>query len=121
MSLPEYVTLAITILATILLISNRLRADLVALLVLAALGITRLVSPTEALAGFSGSAVITILAISIIAEGLQQTGITHRLGQYMKRMAGQGETRLLVVVMLSGAILSLFMNNIAAMAVLLPF
>jgi di/tricarboxylate transporter len=119
-SLPEYVTLAITILATILLISNRLRADLVALLVLAALGITRLVSPTEALAGFSGSAVITILAISIIAEGLQQTGITHRLGQYMKRMAGQGETRLLVVVMLSGAILSLFMNNIAAMAVLLP-
>ena len=120
MSIPEYATLAITILATILLISNRLRADLVALLVLAVLGVTRLVSPSEALAGFSGSAVITILAISIIAEGLQQTGITHRLGQYMKRMAGQGETRLLVVVMLSGATLSLFMNNIAAMAVLLP-
>jgi len=110
----------ITVLATILLISNLLRADLVALLVLVLLGITGLVAPNEAVAGFSGSAVITILAISVIAEGLQQTGITHWLGQQMKQLAGQGETRLLVVLMLSGATLSLFMNNIAAMAVLLP-
>ncbi len=120
MTTPAILTLTITVVATILLISNALRADLVALLVLAVLGITGLVSPGAALAGFSGSAVITILAISIIAEGLQQTGITHWLGRQMRRLAGQGETRLLVVVMLSGAILSLFMNNIAAMAVLLP-
>jgi di/tricarboxylate transporter len=117
---PAILTLTITVVATILLIGNWLRADLVALLVLALLGITGLVTPGDALAGFSGSAVITILAISIIAEGLQQTGITHWLGRQMKRVAGQGETHLLVVVMLSGAILSLFMNNIAAMAVLLP-
>lgn len=120
MSIPAIFTLAVTIIATVLLIGNWLRPDLVALLVLVALGVTRLVSPTDALAGFSGSAVITILAISIIAEGLQQTGITAWLGQQMKRLGGQGETRLLVVVMLSGAVLSLFMNNIAAMAVLLP-
>ena len=67
---PAIITLTITILATILLISNLLRADLVALLVLVVLGITGLVAPNEALAGFSGSAVITILAISVIAEGL---------------------------------------------------
>lgn len=113
-------TLVITVLATILLVSNWLRADLVALLVLVLLGVTGLVAPNEALAGFSGSAVITILAISIIAEGLQQSGITQRLGQQMKRLAGRSETQLLIVVMLSGATLSLFMNNIAAMAVLLP-
>jgi di/tricarboxylate transporter len=117
---PALLTLIITILATILLISNWLRPDLVALLVLVLLGVTGLVTPNEALAGFSGSAVITILAISVIAEGLQQTGITHWLGQQMKRLARQGEKRLLVVLMLSGAGLSLFMNNIAAMAVLLP-
>jgi di/tricarboxylate transporter len=112
--------LLITLGATILLVSGWLRPDLSALLVLVVLGAIGLVTPQEALAGFSGSAVITILAISIIAEGLQQTGITFRLGQQMKRLAGQGETRLLVVVMLTGATLSLFMNNIAAMAVLLP-
>ncbi len=120
MPIPALIILAVTVLATALLISNRLRPDLVALLVLVALGVSGLVSPNEALAGFSGSAVITILAISIIAEGLQQTGITYRLGQQMKRLAGQSETRLLAVVMLAGATLSLFMNNIAAIAVLMP-
>jgi di/tricarboxylate transporter len=117
---PALLALLITLGATILLVSGWLRPDLSALLVLVVLGVTQLVTPEQALAGFSGSAVITILAISIIAEGLQQTGITYRLGQQMKRLAGQGETRLLVVVMLTGATLSLFMNNIAAMAVLLP-
>ena len=120
MTTPEILTLTITILATILLIGNWLRADLVALLVLVTLGVSGLVTPQDVLAGFSGSAVITILGISIIAEGLRQTGITHWLGQRMKLLAGQGETRLLIVVMLSGAILSLFMNNIAAIAVLMP-
>lgn len=115
-----FIILAITILTTVLLISNWLRADLVALLVLVILGISGLVAPGDVLSGFSGSAVITILGISIIAEGLRQTGITHWLGQQMKGLAGQGETRLLIVVMLSGATLSLFMNNIAAMAVLMP-
>jgi di/tricarboxylate transporter len=123
-TVPALLTLIITFIATILLIGGWLRGwlrpDLVALLVLVVLGVTRLVTPEQALAGFSGSAVVTILAISIIAEGLQQTGITYWLGQRMKRLAGQSEIRLLVVVMLSGATLSLFMNNIAAMAVLLP-
>jgi len=119
-SVPALLTLAITLAATILLISNWLRPDLVALLVLVALGVSGLVTPEQALDGFSGQAVITILGISIIAEGLGQTGIAYRLGQQMKRLAGGGETRLLIVVMLTGACLSLFMNNIAAMAVLLP-
>jgi di/tricarboxylate transporter len=114
------ITLAITLLATVLLVGNWLRPDLVALLVLVTLGVTRLVSPEAALAGLSGSAVVTILGISIIAEGLSATGVAYRLGQQMKRMAGGGETRLIIVIMLAGATLSLFMNNIAAMAVLLP-
>jgi di/tricarboxylate transporter len=115
-----FITLAITVVATILLVSNRLRADLIALSVLVSLGVSGIVSSKDLLAGFSGSAVITIVGISIIAEGLRQTGITHWLGQRMKRLAGQGETQLLIVVMLSGAVLSLFMNNIAAIAVLMP-
>jgi di/tricarboxylate transporter len=93
---PALLTLAITSIATILLIGGWLRTDLVALLVLVVLGVARLITPEHALAGFSGSAVITILAISIIAEGLQQTGITYRLGQQMKRLAGQGDRRLLI-------------------------
>jgi len=120
MGIQALVVLGITIIATILFIGGWLRPDLVALLVLVSLGITQLVTPEQALAGFSGSAVITILAITIIAEGLNQTGISHRIGQFMKKIAGTSENRLIAVVILSGAFLSMFMNNIAAMSVLLP-
>lgn len=120
MSPSAWTTLAIILVTTILLVSNRFRADLIALLVLVALGLSGLVTLNEALVGFSSSAVITLLAISMMTEGLQQTGIAHWLGQQMKRLSGSGETRLLAVIMLAGGSLSLFMNNIAAMGVLLP-
>jgi di/tricarboxylate transporter len=120
MEIHAVVVLGITIIATILFIGGWLRPDLVALMVLVSLGITQLVTAEQALAGFSGSAVITILAITIIAEGLHQTGISHRIGQFMKKIAGTNENRLITIVILSGASLSIFMNNIAAMSVLLP-
>ena len=87
MNLSLLFTLFITVLATVVLVGNWLRPDLVALLVLVTLGVSGLVSPEQALAGFSGSAVVTILGISIIAEGLRQTGVAYRLGQQMQRLA----------------------------------
>ncbi len=112
--------LAVLIGAGFLFITEILRADLVALLVLTALGISGILTPQEALSGFSRSAVITILAIFILTAGLQKTGVTHRLGQWLVRLGGHTEGQMLIVLMLAGAFLSLFMNNIAAGAVLLP-
>jgi len=112
--------LAIVAIATLLLITERLRSDVVALLTLVALALTGLVSPQEAFAGFSRSAFITILSIFIITEALERTGVTRVIGDRLLRLAGGSEKRLLPVVMLAGAALSLFMNNIAAGAVLLP-
>lgn len=106
--------------ASVLFITEFLRADLVALLVLGALGVSGVLTPQEALSGFSRSAVITILGIFIITEGLQRTGVTHTLGTWLVRAGGYTEGRMLVVLMGSAALLSLFMNNIAAGAVLLP-
>jgi di/tricarboxylate transporter len=105
---------------SILLIGTRLRPDLLALLTLVALGLTRLVTPDQALAGFSGTAVITILGIFMISEGLRQTGVTLAMGRFLLRLSGGGEVRSILVTMLTAAILSLFMNNIAAAGVLLP-
>ncbi|MGQ9466652.1 MAG: SLC13 family permease [Anaerolineae bacterium] len=113
-------TLAILIAAILLILSDRLRADLVALLVLVALAASGILSPQEVFSGFSRSAVITIMAISILAEGLQRTGVTDRMGDVLLRLAGRKEPHLVVGAMLTGALLSLFMNNIAAAAILLP-
>ncbi len=100
--------------------SEKLRPDVVGLLVLVTLGLTHTV-PTDALfSGFSGSAVMTILGVSILSEGLRQTGVARQLGRTMQRVAGQRQGALILVTLLTSAGLSLFMNNIAAVGVLLP-
>ena len=113
-------TLFILVVAAGLLLSDRVRADLVALLVVVALGVSGVLSPREAFSGFSSSAVVTMAAIFVLVGGLQITGMTAHAGALLQRLAGTSERRLLVAVLVIGALLSLFMNNIAAAAILLP-
>ncbi len=114
------ITLLILFVAAVLLLSDRVRADLVALLVAVALGVSGVLAPREAFSGFSSSAVVTMAAIFVLVAGLQVTGVTRQAGLLLQRLAGDDERRLLVAVMAIGALLSLFMNNIAAAAILLP-
>lgn len=114
------ITFLILIGSILLFLSGRLRPDLVALLVAISLGVTGVLTPQEVFSGFSRSAVITIMAIYVLAEGLQRTGVAEKIGSFLLRLGGTTERRLMVVVMFSGAFLSLFMNNIAAASVLLP-
>ncbi len=105
---------------TILLITDRIRSDLIALLTLIVLGLTGLVSPVDLFSGFSRSAVITIMALFIITAGLERTGATQVLGKHLARIAGTSEVRAVAVIMAAAAALSLVMNTIASTAVLLP-
>lgn len=120
MSSGAIFVLVLLLVASALFITEILRADLVALLVLGALALSGVLTPQEALSGFSRSAVITILGIFILTAGLQKTGVTLSLGKALVRFGGYTEARMLIVLMAAGAFLSLFMNNIAAGAVLLP-
>jgi len=113
-------TLIIVLAAFALLLSERLRADLVALLVVVALGISGILAPREAFSGFANSAIVTIVSIFVLTEALRLTGITDRAGDLLARAGGNNEARLVVVIMLAGAALSLLMNNIAAAAILMP-
>lgn len=112
--------LSILFAAILLMATERLRADVVALLVTIALTLTGLILPTDTFSGFSRSAVVTIMAIFVLTGGLARTGVTRMAGRALLRIAGSSETRLIAATMLSGAGFSLFMNNIAAAAVLLP-
>ncbi len=118
---PEIaLTLSILALAVILFITEWIRVDLVALFVLISLAITGLVTPAEALSGFSNPAVVTVWAVFILSAGLYSTGVANIIGRQVLRLSGQGEVRLLVVVMGTAAILSAFMNNVGVAALLLP-
>ncbi|HEX9638333.1 MAG TPA: SLC13 family permease [Acidobacteriota bacterium] len=120
MDLPLLITVLTLLAALVLFVSERIRADLVALTVMVVLGATNVLTPQETFSGFSRSAVITLLAIFILAEGLKRTGVTDQVGNLLLRLAGPRERWLMIIVTLAAAFLSLFMNNIAAAAVLLP-
>lgn len=113
-------TLAIIVAAVILFATEKLRVDVVALLVLLTLVLTGLVTPEEAFAGFANPAVITVWAVYIVSGGLFKTGVADFLGQQITRLAGKSEPRLIAVIMLTCGTMSAFMNNIGAVAVLLP-
>jgi di/tricarboxylate transporter len=113
-------TLALVVAAVALFASGRLREDVIALLVLLALIASGLLSSEQAFLGFASPAVITIWAVFILSGGLVHTGIADRMGDLLLRLAGRSEGRLIVVVMLGCGLMSAFMNNIGATAVLLP-
>ena len=106
--------------AAILLVRNILRPDIVALLLMLALGLSGILSPQEAFSGFSRSAVIIMMSAFILADGLRRSGATERLGAFIVRLFGAGPRRMTFGVMTAGALLSLFMNNIAAASLLFP-
>jgi len=114
------ITLVILATAIILFLSERLSVDLIALLVLVALGLSRILTPQEVFSGLSDTAVITIIAIFILAYSLEITGVADWMGDLVLRLAGKGEARLIAALMGTAAFMSFFMNNIAVASILLP-
>lgn len=94
--------------------------DVIALLVLASLVLTELVTPQQAVAGFSNAAVIAVWATFILSSGLSRTGIADVIGNTVIRLAGRGESRMIMVIMLAAGGLSAFMTNIGVAALMLP-
>jgi di/tricarboxylate transporter len=106
--------------ALLLLISERIRVDVIALMVLGTLAMIGLVTPTEALSGFSSPAVITVWAVFIMSGALARSGIANRIGRQVLRVAGNGEARLIAAIMLSAGLMSAFLNNVGVAALMLP-
>jgi di/tricarboxylate transporter len=106
--------------AIVLFASEKIRVDVVSMMVLLALLLTGLLTTEEAFSGFASPAVITVWAIYIVSASLTRTGIADFIGRYIARVAGLDEWRLVLVLMLTVGTMSAFMNNIGATAVLLP-
>ncbi|MDG2315484.1 MAG: SLC13 family permease [Gammaproteobacteria bacterium] len=112
--------LTILVISLALFVSEKIRMDVVALMVLGALVLTTLVTPEEAVAGFSNPAVIAVWAMFILSDGLTRTGIANVIGHTVLRLAGRQERRMIIVIMLTAGGLSAFMNNIGVAALMLP-
>ncbi len=118
---PEVaLVLAILVVAFVLLITEKMRMDVVALLVLGSLALTGLVDPVQALSGFSSPAVVTVWAVFILSGGLTRTGVASLIGRQVLRVAGRGEARLIAAIMLTAGLMSSVLNNVGVAALLLP-
>jgi di/tricarboxylate transporter len=104
--------------AVYLFSTEKLPVDLVALLVLASLLVLGLVTPAEALSGFSSEATITVAAMFVLSAGLQASGALHALGRLLAKV--RWPWLFLLVLMLVVGPISAFVNNTAAVAVFLP-
>ncbi len=103
-----------------LFLTEKLPVDLTAFLGLVILVFGGYLEPGEAFTGFSSPAVITMLSVFIVGAALLETGVADMIGGRIHKIVGSSETRLIVVLMLTAGVLSAFMNNIAATAVLMP-
>jgi di/tricarboxylate transporter len=113
-------TLGICIGALVLFASNRLRVDVAAITVMAALIVTGLVTPQQGTSGFANEATITVGLMMVLAAGLARTGAIDLLGTWVARMAGKSETRFLAVILLVTVPASALINNTPVVIVLLP-
>ena len=112
-----FLILFVTIL---LFVSDRLRLDVVAILVILALMLSGLLSSNEALAGFGDPVVILIAGLFVVGEGLFRTGVAFAIGNWLMRAGGTSETRMMILLMLVVAGLSAFMSSTGAVAIFIP-
>ena len=106
--------------SVVFLITEWIPMEVTALLSLGAVALTGLVTPVEALSGFSNPAVITIWAVFILSGGLTRTGVANAIGRFVLRLAGTGEIRMIIVIMITAGAMSAIMNNVAVAALMLP-
>ena len=106
--------------AVVLLATERLRADVVAMVVLTALVLLRILEPRQALSGFSNPATVTIAAMFVLSAGLQASGLIHWLGDRLLRYGPSSPTSLLLLTAAAIVPFSAFINNTAAVAIFLP-
>ena len=118
MGLEAILTLTVMLGAIALFATEKLPVDVIAVLALSTLVILGLVSPNQALSGFANEATITVAGMFVLSAGLQRTGALATLGRLFARVRWQWA--FLLLVMLTIAVVSAFVNNTAAVAVFLP-
>lgn len=120
LTIPQISFLVIVLIAFTLLITERLRNDLVALLIILALGVTRILKPADALSGFGSEPAIVVVSILVISAAFHQTRLDEMIGGWIGRLAGSTLPRALAVIMPTVALLSAFTHHVTTTAVMLP-
>jgi di/tricarboxylate transporter len=111
---------ALIVAAAALMASNRVRFDVVALLVMLALMLSGVLTVGEALSGFGSPVVVLVAGLLVVGEMLARTGVARAVGDWILKKGGSNESRLLVLIMLGAALLGSVMSSTAVVAIFIP-
>lgn len=117
---PLFWVMLLLVSAIAMFVSNRPGMDVVALLMIAALPFTGVLTMQETLAGFSDPNIVLIAFLFVLGEGLVRTGVARDLGDWTNRKAAGKETKLLFLLMLAVAGLGSVMSSTAVVAIFIP-
>ena len=115
-----WLTITILIISAVLFANGKIRSDIVALCALCALLVFQILTPAEALSGFSNSVVIMMVGLFVVGGAIFQTGLAKMISSRILKLAGKSETRLFLLVMLVTAGIGGFVSNTGTVALMLP-
>ncbi|HOP35532.1 MAG TPA: SLC13 family permease [Syntrophales bacterium] len=120
--MTQEIVLVLSVLgATVLaFVTNRLRVDVVAILIMVLLPWLGLIEPREAFSGLASNAVLAVIAIMILGHGVDRSGALNRLIHPILRAGGREEKRLILFISLTAGVFSAFIQNVGAAALFLP-
>ncbi len=110
----------ILLLTLYLLITEKISVDLTAIGIMVLLVVSNILTPKEAIGGFSNPAVITVGAMFVVSKGMMRTGGVEFIGRKIIRMAGGNYKFALIIILLSVAIASAFINNTPVVILFIP-
>lgn len=113
-------TLLILALSAALFVSGKVRSDIVALCALIAMLVFHVLTPEEALSGFSNSVVVMMVGLFVVGGAIFQTGLAKMISSRLLKLAGQSELKLFLLVMLSTSAIGAFVSNTGTVALMLP-
>lgn len=116
---PAVLTLIILVVAAVLFITEKIPVPLTAMLCLGVLVVTGIISPSEAIAGFSNSTVILLISMILVGGALFETGVTEKVARATLKIA-KTERQMIMVVFWLGVVLSALLNNTGVMAMMIP-
>ncbi len=113
-------TLIILAVTAVFFVIGKIRSDIVALCSLILLMAFGILTPTEALSGFSNSVVIMMVGLFVVGGAVFQTGLAKMISGKIMHLAGDNETRLFLLVMLTTTAIGAFVSNTGTVALMLP-
>ena len=117
---PLFWVLAWLAVAIFLFLQNKLRLDVIALIILVGFALSGILTLEEVLAGFSNPNMLLLALLYVVGEALSRTGIAYQISEHLMRIAGANEAKIIMLLMFAITTIGSFMSSTGIVAIFIP-